>query len=93
MFADNGILFDRDGGCQHGRMEIMPVHITSTIRTFYGSLRLAARSLIEVSLTAAELHAVVRWLEREAAAALNDNHDGAADLLFNRAAAFREAAR
>ncbi len=69
------------------------MHINSTDGTFYGPRRLPTRPLIDVSLTSAELHAVVRWLEREATAPLNDNHDAAADPLFNRAAALREAGR
>lgn len=61
--------------------------------TSYGPRRLPGRRLIDISVTPADLYGLVRWLEREATAALNDNHDAAADLLLDRAAAFREAGR
>lgn len=69
------------------------MRIPSTIRTSFDPRSIGRRPMIPVSLTAAELHAVIRWCEREATAALDDNHDAAADLLFTRAAALREAGR
>ena len=54
---------------------------------------LPPRPMLRVSLTPAELHTLIRAIERDAVAAEQEGQIAAADHLFWRAAALREAGR
>lgn len=68
------------------------MRISSTFPTMFGPRAIPRRPMIRVSLTPAEVHTLIRAIEREAAEAERDGHVSAADLLYWRAAALREAA-
>lgn len=69
------------------------MRIQSTFPTMFGPRAIPRRPMIRVSITPGELHSLIRVIEREAAEAERDGHVAAADLLFWRAAALREAGR
>ena len=69
------------------------MHITHTIRTSYGRSRTNRPGMIAILATPSEVHQLVRLIERQAADADADGHQHAAELLFSRAVALREAAR
>lgn len=69
------------------------MHIQATFPTMYGPRAIPRRPMIRVTITPAELHSLIRTIEREATEAERDGHVAAADVLFWRAAALREAGR
>ena len=75
------------------RQGSLAVHIVPTIKTSFGRRSLPPRPMLRVSLTPAELHTLIRAIERDAEAAEQDGRTAAADHLAWRAAALREAAR
>jgi hypothetical protein len=75
------------------RQRSLAMHLAPTIKTSFGLRSLPPRPMLRVSLTPAELHTLIRAIEREAEAAEQDGQIAAADHLAWRAAALREAAR
>lgn len=71
----------------------LAMRIAPTIRTSFGVRSLPPRPMLRVSLTPAELHTLIRTIERDAEAAEHEGQIAAADHLARRAAALREAAR
>jgi hypothetical protein len=69
------------------------VHIPSAIKTSFGPRSLPRCQMVRVSLTQAELHVLIRTIERDAASAEQEGRTSAADSLSWRAAALREATR
>lgn len=65
------------------------MHISPTIRTSFGKRSLPPRPMVRVSLTPAELHTLVRAIERDAESAERDGQVAAADYLARRAATLR----
>ena len=75
------------------RQGSLAVHIVPTIKTSFGMRSLPPRPMLRINLTPAELHTLIRAIERDAEAAEQDGRVAAADHLAWRAAALREAAR
>jgi hypothetical protein len=69
------------------------MHIPSTMRTAFGPSIVPIRASVRVTLTCAELFAVIRYVEREASEARALGNDDVATRLDWRAADLREAAR
>lgn len=70
------------------------MHIPHTFATMHGRRQSGARHpMISVTLTQSELHTLSRAIERDARDAERDGHTRAAETLFWRAAALREAMR
>jgi hypothetical protein len=61
--------------------------------TTFAPRALLVRRLITVELTPAELHRLVRSIEADALAAIEDGKNDYADFLFRRVAQLREAGR
>ena len=68
-------------------------HLPHTLRTSYGPRFLPLSPMVRVTLTPAELHHVVRGVERERAECEASGQHDAAERLAWRAAALREAGR
>jgi hypothetical protein len=70
------------------------MYIPSTIRTSFGPRAALPRCpMVRVSLTQAELHVLIRAIERDASSAEEEGRMSAADSLSWRVAALREAMR
>ena len=75
------------------RQGSLAMHIAPTIKTSFGMRSLPPRPMLRINLTPAELHTLIRAIERDAEAAEQDGRTVAANHLAWRAAALREAAR
>lgn len=69
------------------------MYFLSTIRTSFGPRALLRWPMVRISLTSAELHALIRAIERNSSSAEQEGHQSAAEHLARRATALREAAR
>ena len=67
----------------------LPMHIATTIRTSHGTRLLPSRSMIRITVTPSELHALVLLIERDASEAERELRFSAADHLTRRALALR----
>jgi hypothetical protein len=92
--ADTSDIVRSVGQVKNRATQRSPVmHFAPTIKTSFGMRSLPPRPMLRVSLTAAELHTLIRAIERDAVAAEQEGQLAAADHLAWRAAALREAGR
>ena len=71
------------------RQRSLAMHIVPTIRTSFGTRSLPPRPMVRVSLTPAELHTLIRAIERDAESAEREGQVTAANHLARRAATLR----
>ena len=75
------------------RLWSLAMHIAPTIRISFGVRSLPLRPMLRVNLTPAELHTLIRTMERDAELAGQEGRIAAAEHLARRVIALRETAR